>query len=262
MISVWFVSRIVSVTTTGVLLLSGWVTCAHAQRFQWPEKAENLQVLAKDTSGQDLRAVMRGFTRSLGVRCNDCHVGERSQPISTYDFASDANPRKDVAREMLRMLASIDDHLARIEPTEDRRVEVGCYTCHRGRLRPATLVEELGTTYHADGIAAAIAQYRSLRAEFRDRGAYDFSIESLNQFGYELLPTDAEGAVAVFTLNTEMFPESANAWDSLGEAHAAAGRPEVAVLFYERSLTLDPANENALEMIRKLRGASEEVVED
>ncbi len=52
---------------------------------------------------------MKGFTRALGVRCSHCHVG--GNPLSTYDFASDENPNKGRAREMLRMLNSINEHL-------------------------------------------------------------------------------------------------------------------------------------------------------
>jgi predicted Zn-dependent protease len=42
----------------------------------------------------------------------------------------------------------------------------------------------------------------------------------LNTFGYELLEgKDAAGAIQIFKLNAESFPESANVWDSLAEAY-------------------------------------------
>ena len=81
-----------------------------AQQWSWPEKPQNLQVLPSDWPGSRLSAPMRGFTRALGVRCSYCHDGEEGQPLSAYDFASDANPNKDRAREMLRMLGSINGH--------------------------------------------------------------------------------------------------------------------------------------------------------
>ncbi len=41
---------------------------------QQQEGFKNLQVLPKDIARPDLLNVMRRFTSSLGLRCNDCHV--------------------------------------------------------------------------------------------------------------------------------------------------------------------------------------------
>jgi Tfp pilus assembly protein PilF len=53
-------------------------------------------------------------------------------------------------------------------------------------------------------------------------------------------------------VRTEAFPESANAWDSLAEAHMKAGDDELAQQYYHRSLGLDPGNQNAKEMLAKI----------
>lgn len=226
-----------------------------AQEWSWPERAENLQVLPKDFPAERLRAVMLGFTRSLGVRCSYCHVGEEGQPLSSFDFVSDDNPKKDIARTMVRMLGVINDTLATIEPSGSRRVNMGCQTCHRGRPRPTSLQEDLREVYDEDGIEATIAAYGDLRNRFYGRGSYDFGEGSLNAFGYELLEAgDIHDAIAVFRLNTEQFPESANAWDSLAEGYLRAGDGERAVEYYEKSLELDPDNRNAKEKLREIRG--------
>lgn len=120
---------------------------SRAQDQWWPEKPKNLQVLNKDWPGSRLSPVMRGFTRALGVRCSYCHTGEEGKSLNTYDFASDENPNKNRAREMLRMLGSVNDHLNKIEPSGDKRVNMWCHTCHRGCPRPMTLEEELGEQY-------------------------------------------------------------------------------------------------------------------
>ena len=70
--------------------------------WQWPEHAENLQVLPDSTGAVHLRHVMQSFTRALGVRCSECHVGSGSD-FNTWDFASDAKPHKNAARGMMRM---------------------------------------------------------------------------------------------------------------------------------------------------------------
>ncbi len=224
-------------------------------QWSWPEKPENLQVLPKEWPGSRLRPVMTGFTRALGVRCSYCHKGEEGKPLSTYDFASDENPNKNRAREMLRMLGSINKHLKKLEPSGDKRVNMWCHTCHSGRPRPMTLGEELGETYRAKGIEAALAHHTELNDNYYGRGVYNFEGESvLNEFGYAVLGNnDAEGAIRVFQLNADNFPESANVWDSLAEAYMKAGDKIMAEKYYNKSLELNPNNQNAKDMLKKLK---------
>ena len=239
-----------------VAVLAGGVGRAQGQ-WTWPEKPSNLQVLPKDWPGTRLRPVMTGFTRALGVRCSYCHKGEEGKPLSTYDFPSDENPNKNRAREMLRMLGDIDDHLKKIEPSGDKRVNMWCHTCHHGRPRPMTLPEELGEQYRKNGIKPTLDYYADLKKKYYTRGAYDFGEGSLNEFGYNVLEKDAAGALLVFQLNAEQFPQSANAWDSLAEAYLKAGDPKKAAENYEKSLALDPKNENAKEQLKKIKESKE-----
>jgi tetratricopeptide (TPR) repeat protein len=222
--------------------------------WRWPEKPQNLKVLPREFTGQKLRPVMSGFTRALGVRCTFCHVGTEGKPLETYDFVSDANPNKERAREMYRMLGSINDQLAKIPISGDKRVNMWCHTCHQGRARPTTLAEELDAAYRKSGATAAIARYRELRERYDLRGGYDFSERSLNEFGYELLGRkEQEAAIAILRLNVETFPQSGNAWDSLAEAYLAGGNKVLAETTYGKAIELDPQNSNALEKLRKLR---------
>jgi tetratricopeptide (TPR) repeat protein len=236
-------------------LTSVFAVSAHAQEpWSWPEKPKNLQVFPKDWSGTRLRPVMIGFTRALGVRCSYCHKGEEGKPLGTYDFASDENPNKDRSREMYRMLGDITDHLKKIKPSGDKPVNMWCHTCHHGRPRPMTLDEELAEQYRTRGLPAALDDYADLKKKFYGRSAYDFGEGSLNSFGYTLLEgKDVPGAIQVFKLNADIFPESANVWDSLAEAYMKSGDPKNAQLNYEKALTLDPANQNAKEMLKKLK---------
>jgi tetratricopeptide (TPR) repeat protein len=240
----------------GVLLVAGFAISSSAQdQWTWPDKPKNLQVLNKDWPGSRLSPVMRGFTRALGVRCSYCHVGEEGKSLTTYDFVSDANPNKDRAREMLRMLGDVNSHLKKLEPSGDQRVNMWCHTCHRGRPRPMTLEEELAEQYRLKGLDSALNHYHSLKKDFLEKGAYDFSERSLNLFGYSVLEKDTAGAIRVFSLNAQVFPKSANVWDSLGEAHLKGGDVKAAKRFYERSLKLDPKNESAMENLKKIKEA-------
>lgn len=222
--------------------------------WTWPEKPKNLQVLPKDWPGTRLRPVMIGFTRALGVRCSYCHKGEEGKPLSTYDFASDENPNKNRAREMLRMLNEIEVHLNKIEPSGDKRVNLWCHTCHHGRPRPMTLDEELSEQYRKKGLQAALDDYADLKKKYYGRAAFDFGEGSLSVFGYTLLEgNDTAGAIKVFHLNAETFPDSSNVWDSLAEGYLKAGDVKKAQENYEKALSLDPANQSAKEALKKIK---------
>ena len=81
----------------------------------------------------------------------------------------------------------------------------------------------------------------------------------INGFGYGFLQADeTEAALRLFELNTAIFPESFNAWDSLAEVHAALGNNEDALTFYELSLDINAENANALEQMARIREATAE----
>jgi len=58
----------------------------------------------------------------------------------------------------------------------------------------------------------------------------------LNQTGYQVLGTDVERAIAIFQYNVELYPGSANVYDSLGEALERAGRLQQALDSYTRAV--------------------------
>lgn len=75
----------------------------------------------------------------------------------------------------------------------------------------------------------------------------------VNEQGYDLLNAKKlTEAVEIFKLNVFAFPTSANAFDSLGEAHLEAGHKELAIENYKKSLRLNPDNRNAEEVLKKL----------
>lgn len=103
------------------------------------------------------------------------------------------------------------------------------------------------------GIDAARGQYAELRR--REPGAYDFDEGELIGLGYLLLDQKkVDEAIAIFTINTEAFPQSSNAFDSLAEGYMMKGERERAIQHYRRSLELDPKNSNAAGMLKKLGG--------
>lgn len=65
----------------------------------------------------------------------------------------------------------------------------------------------------------------------------------LNDMGYGVLTKNAAWAVALFKLNTELFPKEGNIWDSLGEGYLNIGQKEEAIQCYQKALDLAPEDE-------------------
>lgn len=67
----------------------------------------------------------------------------------------------------------------------------------------------------------------------------------------------ADSAAALLKLNVTNYPESYNAYDSLGEAYAVKNEKALAIECYEKSLELNPGNENAKKRLQMLTGEQE-----
>jgi CubicO group peptidase (beta-lactamase class C family) len=103
-----------------------------------------------------------------------------------------------------------------------------------------------------DGPAQARHTLEELRARTTD---YILDEDEMNSLGYDLMGDSNDyhfpeehhlaEAVEVLRTNTELFPQSWNAYDSYGEALGKAGRTEEAVAMYKRSLELNAKNDGA-----------------
>ena len=80
------------------------------------------------------------------------------------------------------------------------------------------------------------------------------SESELNSCGYVLLAQqNIKEAITVFRVNINLFPQSANCFDSLGEAYARAGSKDKAIQAYEYAVHLDPKNERTAATLKKLK---------
>ncbi|MDN3692929.1 beta-lactamase family protein [Chryseobacterium tructae] len=91
--------------------------------------------------------------------------------------------------------------------------------------------------------------YYSLKAK---NSKWNFE-NTLNDIGYTLLRNSRmDEAIKVFVLNVKENPQSANAFDSLGEGYFYAKNYVLALENYKKSLNLNPENTNALKMIHTI----------
>ncbi len=74
-------------------------------------------------------------------------------------------------------------------------------------------------------------------------GYKEYDEDAINADGYSLLRDgNFAGATALFKLNTILYPDSYNVWDSYGEVLFADGHPEEAAKMYRLSLDKNPRN--------------------
>lgn len=89
----------------------------------------------------------------------------------------------------------------------------------------------------------------SIEAKINNRSEQD-----LNALGYSFLGNEElDKALEVFKLATILFPDSFNAYDSYGEALLKSNRKAEAIEMYERSIELNPENENGKKILLQLK---------
>jgi glyoxylase-like metal-dependent hydrolase (beta-lactamase superfamily II) len=101
------------------------------------------------------------------------------------------------------------------------------------------------------GTVGAAEKYREMKSAPRDK--FYFDENEMNRLGYRLLGQDKTAvAIEVFKMNVELYPDSWNVYDSLGEGYMNDGQRELAIKNFEKSLKLNPENENAKEMLKRI----------
>lgn len=107
--------------------------------------------------------------------------------------------------------------------------------------------DEIINTTLAKGLNVAMESYKQRNKKI------DPLENVINAKGYDLMKEKKlKEAIEIFKLNVFAFPKSGNAFDSLGEAYLEAGDKASAVENYKKSLLLDPENENAREVLKRL----------
>ena len=119
----------------------------------------------------------------------------------------------------------------------------------------SSIFEGYGISYrNVESIEELIQHFKLLS----HRLSWDFRPPEylVNRIAYRMLrgrdDIDRSKALAFFILNTENFPDSFNAYDSLGEAYEALGDNKKAIENYKKSLELNPNNEHARLKIESL----------
>ncbi len=254
-----------------------------AQLFAHASEGYGAVVMVNSDNGQIMQEVLRAVAREYGwdeFTPPPAEVVEVApERLDAYVGRYQVNPDRafNVTREGTRLFA---------EPTQAPKIEllpvsetrflrrdapvqyvfvtnaegkVEHLTLHNGaaiepaaqapRLAPGALIPY--EMLLAGKAAEAIEAYRKIKKE--QPANVVVAENRLNNLGYELLRQGRRAeAIALFALNAELYPASANTYDSLAEAYMENGDRDLAVKNYRRALELDPTNTNAAQMLKKL----------
>lgn len=101
--------------------------------------------------------------------------------------------------------------------------------------------------------------YKEIRLHF-DKLSNEFGYtikpgeDFVNNAGYKQLRSgNVDAAIEIFKYNVMSFPNSSNVYDSMGEAYLIKGEKELAIKNYEKSISLNPNNEDGKEVLKKLK---------
>lgn len=123
-----------------------------------------------------------------------------------------------------------------------------------GREHASIFIEKI---IDDQGIKEAEKAFEKMLA---DSTQYVLLENEMNALGYQLArQRKFDQALAVFKMNVRAFPGSWNVYDSLGEMQSWTGDTESAIKNFEKSLELNPENENAVRNLSLIHGTKSDI---
>jgi hypothetical protein len=120
------------------VIIVALLTQSFNYRFQAPpKKLKNIKAFPASMTYNQVDHEMDVFKVAIGVKCNYCHAPSKENP-QKLDMSSDENPKKEIARTMIRMTRELNEKYMSVVPHSDTTAvqEITCNTCHRGAAKP------------------------------------------------------------------------------------------------------------------------------
>ncbi len=123
------------------------------------------------------------------------------------------------------------------------------------KLPKKALHKEMAQKIIAENIESGIRHYHTKKL---DTVTYNISEDAINTLGYQLLANDhLEEALRIFELNVKEYPNSANTYDSYGDALLAKGDSLKALNNFKKCYQMDTTLTYAKDKAKKLEAALE-----
>jgi dienelactone hydrolase len=145
---------------------------------------------------------------------------------------------------------------------QDNDIEPGLFVISSfpGNDLPPT-EEQFASIIEEHGIDMAVELYDKFKKS--DPEHIFFREVAFNVLGYQYLQTGRiSEAIAIFKMNADAYPHSANTWDSLAEAYMANGSNELAIKYYKKALETLPSDTTTSEQLKEaIRNGAQQNIE-
>ena len=137
--------------------------------------------------------------------------------------------------------------------TDKQRIEYGVETLAQQREKVKMMNKKKLSELQSNGKSISeIVEF--CKNEDVQECDYDILESGINIFGYQLMAEERlEDALAIFKLNTELYPKGYNTYDSYGECLLRLGDKEGAIKAYEKSVELKPSHKNGKRILIELK---------
>lgn len=238
------------------VLIDGSTSCWFAPRLEGLQRQNDLDKIKFKKTNPGTHYQLSDLALNVTL------VSRMPFPVSipVIDFVSENPPfdKKEEAEDWRRC------HQEFVRAANNR-IAITAYDCgHYIFLdNPTLIVNAITKTYAAsltgeskNMVLSKIVNYNltAVNEMKRSEAAGRHSENDLNSWGYSLVRQGKmTEALAVFKLNTLIFPNSWNAYDSYGETLLKNGQKQEAVKMYERSVELNPNSENGKKVLKMLK---------
>lgn len=108
-----------------------------------------------------------------------------------------------------------------------------------------------GEYFKAKEYNKALLAFKTIQT--KDSTNYLIKERSLNSWGYRFVrEQNYDAALEVFKINSELYPNSSNVFNSLGEAYFLKKDTVNAIISFKKSLAINPENRNSEQFLKKL----------
>ena len=218
--------------------------------YLWDQALYTDKVLSAASKDLMYKPFLREYAYGWGVR--NAAFKHNDQPVQMVAHGGGINgfatviTRFPKEKNLIVLLDNTGQNVERLSETIGRILYNQPYDPPKMSIVP--LLEK---TIQEKGVAAAVAQYRELKA--KQPATHDFAEPELNNLGYQLMGAGKiKEALEIFKLNVEAYPQGFNTYDSLAEAYMRLNEREQAIANYKKSLELNPQNTNAVDMLKRL----------
>ncbi|UAM98857.1 serine hydrolase [Polaribacter litorisediminis] len=234
--------------SSGDIEFSGWVFPSISDMFNWVNSLHSGKIISKESRMLLFDSFSKNSESALGkgvFKSNELMIYQHQGSSFNYESLIHYNLKEDVMVILMTnnknlKLRNIAEAIENITKGNSFKIpQKSVYLSIRQKCY--------------NNVDDGIEYYKQLKKNYPD--TYNFSEEGeLNRLGYKLIEKNQiKEAIKIFKLLVSEFPNSANPYDSLGEAYYLNGNNSMALQNYNKVLELNPNNTNAKKMIKKIK---------